>query len=64
MVSSTNFGFFADFSVAMAQMQMVVAAIYSKYKTQISPKTTDASMEVVDQITSAGPIVPPFINAY
>lgn len=45
-------------------MQMVVAAIYSKYKTQISPKTTDASMEVVDQITSAGPIVPPFINAY
>jgi len=41
----------------MAQMQMVIAAIYSKYKTTISPKTTDASMEIVDQITSAGPIV-------
>ena len=45
-------------------MQMVVATIYSKYKTHISPKTTDESMEVVDQITSAGPIVNPFINAY
>jgi hypothetical protein len=41
----------------MAQMQMVIASIYDKYNTVISPKTTDASMEVVDQITSAGPKV-------
>lgn len=44
-------------SVAMAQMQMVVASIYAKYTTRISPKTSDESMEVVDQITSAGPAV-------
>jgi hypothetical protein len=46
-------------SVAMAQMQMVIAAIYAKYNTRISPRTTDESMEVVDQITSAGPAVQP-----
>jgi hypothetical protein len=43
----------------MAQMQMVIAAIYAKYNTCISPRTTDESMEVVDQITSAGPAVQP-----
>jgi hypothetical protein len=41
----------------MAQMQMVVASIYASYHTKISPETTDESMEVVDQITSAGPAV-------
>jgi len=41
----------------MAQMQMVVASIYAKYNTRISPKTSDESLEVVDQITSAGPAV-------
>jgi hypothetical protein len=37
---------------------MVVASIYFKYKTRVSSKTTDSSMEIVDQITSAGPKVP------
>ena len=41
----------------MAQMQMAVASMYYKYRTRISPKTTDSSMEIVDQITSAGPKV-------
>jgi len=39
-------------------MQMVLAAIYHKYNTRVSPKTTDESMKVLDQITSAGPEVP------
>jgi hypothetical protein len=43
----------------MAQMQMVIAAIYAEYNTRISSRTTDESMEVVDQITSAGPAVEP-----
>jgi len=47
-------------SVAMAQMQMVIASIYHQYNTVISPKTTDASLEVGgDQVTSAGPKVLP-----
>jgi hypothetical protein len=41
----------------MAQMQIGLAAIYRKYYTRIDPRTTDASMQVDDGITSAGPIV-------
>ena len=41
----------------MAQMQICLAATYRKYYTRISPRTTDAMMEVDDGITSAGPIV-------
>jgi hypothetical protein len=41
----------------MAQMQICLAATYRKYYTRVSPKTTDASMEVDDGISSAGPIV-------
>jgi len=47
----------ADDSLAMAQMQICLAATYRKYYTRISPKTKDADMEVDDGITSAGPIV-------
>lgn len=48
---------FADLSLAMAQMQICLAATYRKYYTRISPRTTDSMMEVDDGITSAGPIV-------
>ena len=41
----------------MAQMQICLAATYRKYYTRVSPKTTEASMEVDDGISSAGPIV-------
>ena len=44
-------------SLAMAQMQICLAANYRKYYTRISPRTTDDMMEVDDGITSAGPIV-------
>ena len=49
--------FFADLSLAMAQMQICLAATYRKYYTRISPRTTEAMMEVDDGITSAGPLV-------
>ena len=47
----------ADLSLAMAQMQICLAATYRKYYTRISPRTADAMMEVDDGITGAGPIV-------
>ena len=40
-------------------MQICLAATYRKYRTKISPMTTDDMMEVDDGITSAGPIVLP-----
>ena len=49
-------------SIALAEMQMVVASIYHRYNTRVSAKTTDASMEILDQIGSAGPIVGPIFE--
>jgi hypothetical protein len=43
----------------MAQMHINIAAIYHKYITRLSPKMTDAMMEVDDVITSAPPMVLP-----
>ena len=40
-------------------MQIALAAIYHKYYTRVSPKTTDEMMKVDDGISSAGPIVFP-----
>jgi len=47
----------SDISLAMAEMQLLVAAIYNKYLTKVSPKTTDADMEFDDQVTLSGPTV-------
>jgi hypothetical protein len=44
-------------SLAMAEMQIAVAAIYRKYYTKICSMMNDAMMEVDDGITSAGPVV-------
>jgi len=41
----------------MAEMQLLVAAVYNKYVTTISPKTTDADMAFDDQVTLSGPMV-------
>jgi Cytochrome P450 len=50
-------------SLAMAEMQIALAAIYRKYYTKISPMMNDAMMEVDDGITSAGPVVHSPINS-
>ena len=41
----------------MAEMQLLVATIYNKYQTKISPRTKDADMELDDQVTLSGPMV-------
>jgi len=44
----------------MAEMQLLVATIYNKYRTKRSAKTTDADMELDDQVTLSGPMVSAF----
>jgi hypothetical protein len=46
-------------SLAIAEMQLVVASVYNKYETKRSPRTTDADMELDDQVTLSGPMVRP-----
>lgn len=44
-------------SLAMAEMQIVLAAIYRKYLYKNISMMTDAIMEVDDGIAIAGPVV-------
>jgi hypothetical protein len=46
-------------SLAIAEMQLLVASVYNKYETKRSPRTTDADMELDDQVTLSGPMVQP-----
>jgi len=41
----------------MAEMQLLVATIYNKYLTKPSSRTSDADMELDDQVTLSGPMV-------
>jgi hypothetical protein len=41
----------------MAEMQLLVATIYNKYQTKRSPRTTEADMELFDDVTLSGPMV-------
>ena len=46
-----------DESFAMAEMQLITATVYSRYRSTISPMTTDEDMELDDQVTLSGPMV-------
>jgi hypothetical protein len=48
-------------SLAIAEMQLLVASVYNKYETKRSARTTDADMELDDQVTLSGPMVHPII---
>ena len=41
----------------MAEMQLITATVYSRYRSTISPMTTDEDMELDDQVTLSGPMV-------
>ena len=45
------------YSLAIAEMQLLVASVYNKYETKRSLRTTDADMELDDQVTLSGPMV-------
>jgi hypothetical protein len=44
-------------SLTIAEMQLLVAAVYNKYETKRSPRTSDEDMELDDQVTLSGPMV-------
>jgi hypothetical protein len=50
-------GKIADPSLAMAEMQLLVATNYNRYRTKSSPKTKDQDMEFDDLVTLSGPVV-------
>ena len=41
----------------MAEMQLIAATVYSRYRSTISPMTSDKDMELEDQVTLSGPMV-------
>lgn len=47
----------ADESFAMVEMQLITATVYRRYRSTISPMTTDQDMELDDQVTLSGPMV-------
>ena len=59
--SNSDLNEWSNNSLAMAEMQLLVATIYNKYHTKISPRTKAADTELDDQVTLSGPLVTLFL---